>query len=161
MTAFRILAGILAIVFLAMALGFFFYREPLVVKSTSWLWQGSELKSFVESNTPDNMVLKKYLVYILRMSAVISVGVGLMFAISACKPLIMRPFIVVVIITLILGIAMDIYCGITIEGLSPYWWAIDAGSGALLVVLLLVFFPKAPPQGGYVYPEDEEDYLEE
>lgn len=161
MTAYRILAAVLTLACLAGAVGLFLHQEPLVGRAVSWLWQDEALQGFVASHSPRDLQLKVYLVYLLRMGAVMALGLAVLFAVSAVKPLLMRPFIVAVIVTLVVGIAMDIYCGITLEGLSPYWWAIDAAGGALLLVLLIVFFPKPPPAAGYVYPEDEEGYLEE
>ncbi|HOO76836.1 MAG TPA: hypothetical protein PLI51_06500 [bacterium] len=164
MVGIRILAFALALLFLATAAAAFFYQEPTVGKMTSWLWQKQELKDFINSRSPRDAILKDYLHYLGNMAAVVLVGCAVLFAISGFSPMKMRPFLVTMIVVLAGGVAMDIYCGITIKSLSPYWWAIDAGAGFVVLVLLIVLFPRrrygAEP-APLVYPEDEEGYLEE
>lgn len=161
MTAYRIIAVVLTLACLGCALGLFFHQEPIVARYSSWIWKGGALEDFVHSLSPRDRELKIYAVYLIRMGAVLALGAGMLFAISVFKPLLMRPFIVVAIVCALAGIAMSVYCAITLKGLSIYWWLSDAGFGAVVAALLLIFFPKPAPAGGYVYPEDREDYLKE
>lgn len=141
MTGFRILAVILGLICLAGAVASYFYDYPPVEKVTAYFLKDGNLRGFVKSPAPRDMVVKDYLKYIIRGYSVIALGMGLLFIISAFNPLGMRPFIVVVIIGALICLGLAIYQGITLK-IDSLWWIGDSVGCLILAILLITFFPK-------------------
>ena len=141
MIGYRILAVILGLLCLLLPVSLFFQSTPIVVKVEKMILAEQPLADFLISHDHRDMVVKNHLKYGLCGAAVFSLGMGLMFFISAFNPRGMRPFIVVVIICSILLIPLAIWVGLRLN-IAKLWWLGDSISSLILALLLLGFFPR-------------------
>jgi len=143
MFGFRVLAIVLALICLGgAAMMVFPERQPAITINGFFL--NPVLSEFLQSQEPRDIVVRNHMKYLLFMGAVGAFGLAILFFISVFNPLLMRPFLVVAIISLILGVALALRSGIQ-ETVSWRWWVVDAVGGMILVVLLVNLFPRKKP----------------
>lgn len=162
MTGYRILAIILGLLCLLLPISLVSQISnwdtgiSIVVKVEKMILAEKPLADFLVSPDHQDMVVKNHLKYGLGGAAIFSLGMGLMFFISAFKPREMRPFIVVVIICSILLIPLTIWIGLKLN-IARLWWIGDSISSLVLALLLMVFFPRQAKASA----RDEEEELTE
>ena len=145
MIGFRLLAIILGVLCLLTAAAVVFHSHPALSGVAEFFVEkfipAGSFQSFIRSARPGDMLIKSYLKYILSGYAVVAVGLGILFIISAINPMRMRPFISVVMIGSVLVIAVALWKGLTLD-INYLWWAGDALSALILLVLLAALYPR-------------------
>lgn len=145
MFGFRLLAVILALIFLAGAAAMAFHECPRLVPITEFFVRNfvpdSGVQAFIKSRDAADVKVKGMIKYTLVGLAICMVGLGLLFLCAAVNPIRMRPFVSVVMICSILGIAAVAWEGIRL-GVFKSWWIGDAAGYLLLLVLLAALYPR-------------------
>ena len=157
MFGFRLLAIILGLLCLAAAVSMAFFECPRMAPVSEFFIRNfvpdTSVQDFIKSADPAEIKVKGLIKYTLTGLAIFALGTGLLFFCAAANPLRMRPFIVVVMISSVIGIAAALWQGIRL-GIVKSWWIGDAAGFLLLLILLASLFPReksvrpAPAGGG-------------
>jgi len=145
MFGFRLLAIVLALLFLAGALAMVFHGCPRLAPLSEFFVgnfvpdQG--VRDFIRSTDPVAVKVKGMIKYSLGWLAVCLLGLGLLFLCAAVNPLRLRPFVSVVMICSAAGIAVAVGQGIRL-GIFKSWWIGDAAGGLLILILLGALYPR-------------------
>lgn len=145
MFGFRLLAVILGLLCLTAALSMAFFESPRMAQGSEFFVRyfvpDTEVEAFIKSEDPGEIKIKHLIKYTLTGLAVSALATGLLFFAAAANPLRMRPFIVVVMISTVVGIAAVIWQGFRLDIFNS-WWIRDASGGLLLLILLAALFPR-------------------
>ncbi len=145
MFGFRMLAIILGLLCLATAVSMAFFECPRMAPASEFFIRNfvpdASVRAFIKSEDPGAVKVKGLIKYTLTGLAIFSLGAGLLFFCAAADPLRMRPFIVVVMISSVIGVAAAIWQGIRL-GIFKSWWIGDAAGFLLLLILLAALFPR-------------------
>ncbi len=145
MFGFRLLAVILGLLCLAATLSMAFFESPRMAHGSEFFVRhfvpDASVRNFIKSEDPAEIKVKNLIKFILTGLAISTLATGLLFFAAAVNPLRMRPFIIVVMISTVAGIAAVLWQGIRL-GIFKSWWIGDAAAGLLLLILLAALFPR-------------------